>query len=288
MIPLARTLEHPPAWEAELALEFACLDTATHLSACRHRGPLRVQKPLYPEGKAVCQTILLHPPSGIAGGDQLHIAARVGPQAHAQITTPGAGKWYRSGGADASQNIEFTVDIGGTLEWLPQETIVFDGARACMQTCVELAADSRSLGWEILCLGRRAAGERFTYGHIGLHTRIEREGKPLWLERGRIEGDDALLHSPAGWAGASVSGTLLATLRPGIEAGPLLAACRATGPTDDADGAERGISALPGLLVARYLGQHGEAARHWFSALWQVLRPALIGRPAVTPRIWNT
>ena len=64
-----------------------------------------MQKPLYPEGKAVCQTILLHPPSGIAGGDQLHIPARVGPQAHAQITTPGAGKWYRSGGADASQNL---------------------------------------------------------------------------------------------------------------------------------------------------------------------------------------
>ena len=85
-------------------------------------------------------------------------------------------------------------------------------------------------------------------------------------------------------------GHLLDLTDPDVVADPYaaLAACRATGPTDDADGAERGISALPGLLVARYLGQHGEAARHWFSALWQVLRPSLIGRPAVTPRIWNT
>jgi urease accessory protein len=284
----------PRTWEAELKLGFTHVGTGTVLSERHHRGPLRVQKALYPEGAAVCQTILLHPPSGIVGGDRLHIAADVGPQAHAQLTTPGAGKWYRSGGAAASQSLDFIVASGGTLEWLPQETIVFDGARANMQTRVELAADSRYLGWEILCLGRSASGERFTHGSIGLHTRIERApqeiplgyaGQPLWLERGQFAGDDAMLHSPAGWAGATVCGTLLATLLPGDEVSSLLAACRAIRP---ADGAEHGITALTGLLVARYLGQHSEAARHWFTALWQALRPALLGRPAVPPRIWNT
>ncbi|MFZ4537363.1 urease accessory protein UreD [Propionivibrio sp.] len=272
-------------WHANLSLTFTRRDNATILTDRHHRGPLRVQKPLYPEGESVCQTILLHPPSGIAGGDQLQISASIGPQAHAQLTTPGAGKWYRSGGAEASQSIDFKVGVGAILEWLPQETIVFDGARARMQTLVELAADSRYLGWEILCLGRRAAGERFTYGNIGLHTRIERAGQPLWLERGQIAGDDAMLHSPAGWAGTTVCGTFLATLLPGDDLAALKTACRAISPTD---GAEHGITALPGLLVARYLGQHSEAARHWFTALWQVLRPALLGRPAVPPRIWNT
>ena len=251
----------------------------------RHVGPLRVQKALYPEGDDVCQAILLHPPSGIAGGDHLEITARVGPAAHAQLITPGAGKWYRSAGPDASQSIRFEVQESATLEWLPQETIVFDGARSRMDLRVALAADSRYLGWDILCLGRRAAGEKFTHGHIGLHTRIERDGAPLWLERGHIGGNDPMLHSAAGWAGASVCGTLLATLQAGAETTPLLDACRAVAPPD---GAEHGMTHLPELLVARYLGHNSEAARLWFIELWSRLRPALLGRPAVAPRLWNT
>ena len=285
MIPLDRTLQNTPHWEAELALEFEARDGATRLTGRRHRGPLRVQKALYPEGEAVCQTILLHPPSGIAGGDQLRISACVRDAAHAQITTPGAGKWYRSGGPDASQRLDFDLGDKAILEWLPQETIVFDGAKAYVETRVRLATDSRYLGWEILCLGRSAAGERFTQGGIGLHTRIERAGQPLWLERGRITGNDPMLTSVAGWAGAPVCGTLLATLDAGQAAPALLESCRTSHP---ADGAEHGVTALPGLLVARYLGHSSEAARHWFIELWTLLRPLLIGRPAIPPRIWTT
>lgn len=279
--------EHAP-WFAELHLGFAREGSRCVLRERRHVGPLRVQKPLYPEGNEVCQTILLHPPSGIVGGDLLNIAARIGEQAHAQIVTPGAGKWYRSGGAEASQTIRFAVADNATLEWLPQETIVFDGARCRMQMQVELAADSRYFGWDILCLGRSASGERFVNGNLSLHTRVERDGKPIWLERGQIAGNDPLQGSAAGWAGASVCGTLLATLQSGDQATPLLDACRALAP---ADAAEHGITLLPsgaGLLLARYLGHNSEAARHWFIALWQVLRPALIGRDAVPPRIWTT
>ena len=275
----------PSHWEAEIALGFTRLDSGTVLSERRHRGPLRVQKALYPEGRDVCQTILLHPPSGIAGGDRLHIAVNVGPQAHAQITTPGAGKWYRSGGEEAAQTLAFAVGADAILEWLPQETIVFDGARSRMETRVQLASNSRYFGWEILCLGRSASGERFANGFIDLRTRIERNGQPLWLERGRIEGNDPLLASRAGWAGASIGGTLLATLPPEIEIAPLLEACRAIAPQDDA---EHALTALPGLLVGRYLGHNSEAARNWFAALWETLRPPLLGRPALTPRIWNT
>lgn len=276
---------HCAGWHAELDLGFARRADQTILSQRRHRGPLRVQKALYPEGDEVCQAIVLHPPSGIAGGDQLHIAAQVGAQAHAQLTTPGAGKWYRSSGAPAAQFLDFRLAAGSILEWLPQETIVFDGAQSRMETRVELAADSRYLGWEILCLGRRAAGESFINGQLALHTRIEREGRPLWLERGQIAGADAMLASAAGWSGASVGATLLATLPAGFDVAPLVDACRGLLP---ADGAEHGVSALPGLLVARYLGHHSEAARHWFITLWQLLRPALLGRPALLPRIWAT
>jgi urease accessory protein len=240
-----------------------------------------VQKALYPEGEGVCQAIVLHPPSGIAGGDHLLISATVGAGAHAQLTTPGAGKWYRSGGPEASQRLELTVEEGAALEWLPQETIVFDGARARMETRVRLAADSRFIGWDILCLGRAAAGERFEHGRFDLLCRVERGGAPIWLERGGFDGADPMLASPAGWAGHGVGGTLLCAF-PDLprQAAGLLEALRAIAP---GDGASHGITALPGVLVARYLGDNSEAARLWFARLWQTLRPACCGRPAVRP-----
>lgn len=284
-----------PSWHAELHLGFARHGERTVLRENRHRGPLRVQKALYPEGDAVCQAILLHPPSGIAGGDQLAISAELAPGAHAQLTTPGAGKWYRSGGAAAAQRVDFSVAAGATLEWLPQETIIFDGAQARMTTHVGLAADSRYIGWDILCLGRAAAGERFTHGRFDLFLRVDRSNRPIWLERGGFDGNDPLLNSPAGWAAATVSGTLLCSF-PELpqQAAQLLEACRQTRP---ADGARHALTALPDLLVARYLGDNSEAARLWFAELWQILRPACCplnglppgrGRPAVLPRIWNT
>ena len=274
------------SWHAELHLGFARADERTVLSENRHRGPLRVQKALYPEGLGVCQAILLHPPSGIAGGDHLDIRAAVGTGAHAQLTTPGAGKWYRSGGPEATQRIAFAVAERAALEWLPQETIVFDGARARMETQVDLSTDSRYIGWDILCLGRAAAGERFEKGRFDLLLSIDRAGRPIWIERGGFDGSDPMLNSPAGWAGATVCGTLLCAF-PELpaQASALLEACRQTCP---ADGAQHGLSALPGVLIARYLGDNSEAARLWFVELWKILRPACLGRPAVIPRIWNT
>jgi urease accessory protein len=272
------------AWHARLALVFARREAATILAQREHTGPLRVQKPLYPEGAAVCHAIILHPPSGVAGGDELEIDARVGQGAQALLTTPGAGKWYRSAGAWASQGLHLVVEEGGALEWLPQETILFDGARGQLEATIDVAVGARFIGWEVLCLGRRACGERYDHGVLRLHTRVRQEGRPIWLERGQLVGGDALLNSPVGLAGFSVSGTLLA-VGPGV--GPdLLAACRKITALE-AD-ARHGLTQLPDILVARYLGHSSEAARHWFAALWQVLRPALIGIEAQMPRIWNT
>ena len=273
-------------WQAALSLAFERRGGRSVLAGNTHRGPLRVQKALYPEGDGVCQAIVLHPPSGIAGGDQLHISASVAQGAHAQLTTPGAGKWYRSGGAEASQRVDLVLGEGATLEWLPQETIAFDGARAHMETRVALAADSRYIGWDILCLGRAAAGERFANGRFDLFYRVDRGSKPIWLERGGFAGNDPMLASPAGWAGHTVCGTLLCTF-PELpqQAATLLESLRSIAPND---GAGHAITALPDLLVARYLGDSSEAARLWFAALWAVLRPACCGRPAILPRIWNT
>ena len=126
------------------------------------------------------------------------------------LTTPGAGKWYRTHASPARQSLEFTVASRASLEWLPQETILFDGAAAHMHTKVALEAGAVYTGWEILCFGRAASGQKFSSGVLVQQTEILADGKLLWSERARIEGDDPLFDSPVGLAGRSVSATPLA------------------------------------------------------------------------------
>ncbi|MBK8066044.1 MAG: urease accessory protein UreD [Betaproteobacteria bacterium] len=248
-----------------------------------HSGPLRVQRDLYPEGPHTCHNIVLHPPGGIAGGDALAIDVALDPGSAALLTTPGAGKWYRSQGLPATQTLAFSLARGASLEWLPQETILFDGALAGMHTRVELAEDARYLGWEILCFGRTASGERYASGTLTQRTEILRGGRRLWTEQGRLDGGDALFTSPLGLAGRTVCGTLLAA---GADAGnALLAALREVPAGTDA---LAGITRLPGVLIARWLGDSGEDARRYFAALWALLRPELRGLDAAPPRIWAT
>ena len=273
-----------PCWRAALDLGFERRGESTLLVRREHHGPLRVQKALYPEGPELCHAIVLHPPAGIAGGDHLQIGIELGAGAQALLTTPGAGKWYRSAGPIAEQAVSLRVGAGATAEWLPQESIVFSGAQARMRTTVELDEGARFVGVETLCLGRRASGESFERGSLHLATDIRMDGKLLWRERGVIAGGSPLLHSPIGLAGFSVCSTVLVA---GSDIAPeTLRACRAV--TASEAGARCGVSALPQLLVGRYLGHSAQAAREWFVTLWQHLRPTIIGSEAAVPRIWNT
>lgn len=274
----------PSAWHAALDLGFERRGESTRLVRREHRGPLRVQKALYPEGPELCHAIVLHPPAGIVGGDRLQIGIELGAGTQALLTTPGAGKWYRSAGPIAEQIVSLRVGAGATAEWLPQESIVFSGAEARMRTAVDLDDGARFVGVETLCFGRRASGESFERGSLHLGTDIRMDGKPLWRERGVIEGGSPLLHSPIGLAGYSVCSTLL--VAGGEIEADTLRACRAVSANEA--GARCGVSALPQLFVGRYLGHSAQAAREWFVALWQHFRPTIIGCEAVVPRIWNT
>jgi len=269
-------------WQASLALRYAERAGRTVLVRREHAGPLVVQKAFYPEGDAVCHTIVVHPPGGIAGGDQLRITADVGPGAHALLTTPGAAKWYRSAGPVASQRVVLAVEAGASVEWLPQETIVFDRARVDMDLAVELRGDAVFFGWEILCLGRTRSGESFDEGVVRMATAVHRDGAPLWIERGRIVGADPLLASPVGCGGHPVSGTMLIAAMSCDDG--LLAEAREV----RAAHGRAGITRLPGLVVVRYLGDRAEAARQYFSQVWDIARPRVLERAASHPRIWRT
>lgn len=248
-----------------------------------HLGPLVVQKPLYPEGPAVCHTLIVHPPGGIVGGDQLEVAIGLRERSHVLITLPGAGKWYRSQGAAAVQRVRLEIAANAMLEWLPPETIVYDGARAETRTTVDVEAGGCYIGWEILSLGRTAAGERFDRGEIRQSTELNLDGAPAWIEHCRLHGGSPLLQSDVGLAGAPVSALMIAAGRSVPAA--LVAQCRAVGIEADA---RSGITAFGRMLIARYAGCSCEQARCYFVGLWRLLRPFFCGRDAVMPRIWNT
>jgi urease accessory protein len=272
-------------WNAHLQVKYAMRQGRTILVERRHSGPLQVQKPLYPEGPGVCQTILLHPPGGMVGGDCLGIEAGLSSGSHTLITTPGAAKWYCSDGCMASQRVQLKVADGALLEWLPQETILFDGAHAELETRIDLDGDASFLGWEISCLGRTASGERFSKGLWRQSTEIRRQGVLLWGEYGLLEGNDPLLESPVGLAGHTVTATFLAADSKVTE--QLRDVCRLV-PVPGGGTDRCGITVFPELLVARYLGGSSERARRYFTTLWRILRPGLSGREVCLPRIWNT
>lgn len=276
-------LSQRPAWHARLQLGVALRDGRSVLGRCEHHGPLRIQKVLYPEGPGLAQLLMLHPPSGIAGGDALEIGVHAESGACALLTTPGAGKWYKSAGRVARQSVRLRVDAGAALEWLPQEAIVFDRAEAEQVLHVDCHGSARCIGWDIAVLGRLGSDERFEHGRWQQRIDLCRDGERLWAERGRVDGGDPLLRSVVGWNGLHVCGLMWVIGMPDDEA--LLDACRAV----PADGVRVGVTApRDALLLVRVLGDSAERVRGCLGAIWALLRPAVLGRPAVPPRIWST
>lgn len=264
-------------WQGHLELRYGPLAGRSVPLHRRHHGPLRLQRGFYPEG-AVCHSYLLHPPGGVAGGDELELDVAVEDGAHALLTAPGANKFYRSAGDGARLRQRLRVGPGGVLEWLPHEQIVFNGARARIETEIELTGGARLFAWELTCLGRPAAGERYRAGCLGLALKVVRDDAPLLHERLELGADPRLLEAPWGLQGQPVLGTLLAT---GAGAEERDLARRVLG--------EQAAATLLGdLLVCRYLGPSAAAARAGFVAVWAALRPRLLGRPACPPRIWAT
>lgn len=271
-------------WQGRLSLRFAARDGHTVLTGRRHAGPLRVQRPFYPEGPEPCHVYVLHPPGGLVGGDGLRLDIEVGEGARGLVTTPGATKLYRSSGVEAAISQDFAVADGGCLEWLPQETIVHDGALARQETTVDLAGNAACAGWEICCLGLAAARERFATGLFCQGLRLTRDGRPLFNDRCRFGGGSAMLDAAWGLGGARVCGIFWATLPEGT---PETALDTPVGQTLSA-AATAAFGLLDGLIVGRYIGRDAWEAKHLFGAAWAWWRERTIGRAPCPPRIWNT
>ena len=278
---MSAVVETENGWLANLSLKFSGRKDKTFISHRKHYGPLVIQKPFYPEGY-VCHVYLLHPPGGVVGGDQLALDINVNKDGHALVTTPAAGKFYRSDGRIAQLKQSLCVDAGSTLEWLPQETILFSGCEVNMKTIVQLQGNARFIGWEILCMGRPASGELFEKGRARQHFEIWRDNKPLILDRSQLSGNDTVLTAKWGMQNYTVTGTMMAVnvdkemLQKLRENLPVLS-----------DGL---ISAtlINDVLVCRALAHQAEYIRFAFIDIWKKLRLDLLGRKASEPRIWFT
>lgn len=269
-------------WEAELGLEFASARGRTVLSR-RHSGPLTVQRPFYPEGDQVCHVYALHPPGGVVGGDRLSFDVRAKADAHGLVTTPAAGKFYRSAGPCAVQEQRLRVDAGGALDWLPLETIVYPGANARLDTRVDLAGNACFFGWEVVCLGLPASGKPFDQGRFIQSLEVYRDGEPVLLERARYQGGSPLLAEPWGLDGFTVFGTLIGT----ADSEALAERIRQRTGKPEATG-RFSLTRVDGLSVCRIMGGNAFAVRDLLALAWDAMRTERLGRAACPPRVWNT
>ncbi len=277
-------------WEARLALGFARGPSGTRMLRAEHAGPLRVQRAFHPEGpEGSCHAYVLHPPGGIVGGDRLGLTVDVAAGAGALLTMPGANKLYRAlPGTEARLDQRFTVGQDARCEWLPQETIVFDGAQAVSRTDVVLHERATFAGWEIVCLGRPASSAPFLRGELRSELSVRRDGRLIFLERARYRGGDALLEAAWGLSGQPVIGTF-------VVASPSLGSGWVSDLRDALDALSVPVAegrwaatSVSGVLVVRFLGASTRIARRLFERAFAVLRPLYAGRPAVPPRIWST
>lgn len=277
-------------WLAELELKLVPTANKTYLKQLSFSGPLRIQRPFYPEG-GVCHLYILHPPGGLVSGDQLKIQAHCVADSQSLLTTPSAGKVYGrdSDGVAQGQSVKLTLLDNAECEWLPQETIVFRDANARLDTRIELSANARFIGWDLVCLGRPAAKEIFDKGSLSQHISLWRDGRLVLNERLQLTAGSKMQQSRVGLADNVVFGTLLAsgfTLQPGFDASPqadLIKALRACLSKQVFT-----ITQRLGVLLVRYLGNDMNECRDGMWQAWALIRPVLLQRPACIPRIWLT
>ena len=264
-----------PRTEGSVRLEFARRNGRTHLAVLRQAGAARVRFPKVADGAAP-EAVLLNTAGGLTGGDRMETALTLGDGAAAAATTAAAEKIYRSREGDTSIDVRLALGPAAGLAWLPQPTILFDGARLDRLTSVELAPDARLLAVECLVFGRQAMGETLHHGSCRDAWRIRRSGRLVFADTFRAGGDIATaLGRPATLAGARAAAMLIYVA---TDAASRLEAVRGILQGQDC---HAGASAWDGMLVVRAMAGDSRSLIRGIAPLVRELS----GRPL--PRVWQ-
>ena len=260
-------------WRAELKLDYTSESKRTVVRYA-HQGPLRILKSLYPEGDLICHNVLIHPPGGLVGGDTLDIQVKVASGAHALVSTPGATRFYKSGGHPALQQVVAHV-------------AAYNECEATNRAVFHLAPSAELITWDVTALGLPTSEQSFTQGHFQQHLEIP----GVWLERGNVQGKDARwLNSPLGLAGQKCFASLVFASGSPIAAQRLESALDAARLIMEANPLklQAGITcAHPQVIVLRVMSPLVEPTMALLKQVWATWRHALWQLPSEPPRIWS-
>ena len=274
------------AWRADLKLDYT-LESQRTVVRYLHQGPLRILQSLYPEGDQICHNVLVHPPGGLVGGDTLDIQVTVAEGAHGLVSTPGATRFYKSGGHPALQQVVAHLADNAKLEWLPLEAIAYNDCEASNRAIFNLAPSAELITWDVTALGLPSSDMAFTQGHFQQHIEIP----GVWLERGNIRGEDTRwLNSPLGLAGGKCLASLVFASGSAIDSDRTTQALEAAREVIESHPLrlQAGITCVhPQVIVLRVMSPLVEPTMDLLKKVWAVWRHTLWALPSTPPRIWS-
>jgi len=274
------------AWRADLKLDYT-LESQRTVVRYLHQGPLRILQSLYPEGDQICHNVLVHPPGGLVGGDTLDIQVTVAEGAHGLVSTPGATRFYKSGGHPALQQVVAQLADNAKLEWLPLEAIAYNDCEATNRAIFNLAPSAELITWDVTALGLPSSDMAFTQGHFQQHLEIP----GVWLERGNIRGEDTRwLNSPLGLAGSKCLASLVFASGSAIDSDRTTQALEAAREVMESHPLrlQAGITCVhPQVIVLRVISPLVEPTMDLLKKVWAVWRHTLWALPSTPPRIWS-
>jgi urease accessory protein len=265
---------------------FGRRDGLTGLTHLYQRDPLRVLFPAPAAGDPPL-AVIVTTSGGLVAGDQLEIAVTLAPGTAAHVTASAAEKVYRSTGRTTTVSQSLSIGAGAALEFLPPETILFDGARLRRETHIDLAPGSAFLGGDIVVFGRRARGERFTCGFLREVWEVRREGELVWGDALHLEDDVAsIVAHPACFDGAAAFATMILA-PPNQDPRRFLECARAVQSAGATIGLRTGVTAIRELVIARWLAADAAMLRLAYADLACHFRSAALGLPPHLPRVWH-
>ncbi|MFN3233616.1 MAG: urease accessory protein UreD [Alphaproteobacteria bacterium] len=260
---------------------FSCAKGTIRVSDLYQSSPCRVLMPRV-DGRDHAETVFINTAGGVAGGDQLDYALSASDGATVLATTQASEKIYSAIDRDARVSMSLSVGAGSTLEWLPQQTIAFDGARLRRKTHIDVEGDGRLLALDWLVMGRLARGEVMKSGSVKDEWTVRRNGRLAWVDALRFTGDlEGLTDMAAVLSGNRALATLVYV---GDDAGDHIDLARNLA---QSCGCVAGATSVRGILVARFLASDGLTLLNSVGAFLDPFRQELSGLSLWPPRLWT-